>query len=428
MATHSSTLAWKTPWTWGLEESDMTEQLHFHFSLSCIGEGNGNPLQCSCLENPRDGGAWWAAFYAVAQSRTQLKQLSSTTSSISRFLLNISCIFSIVVSRLFISNSILFSRFWIITIIYWIIFLGRVPISSSFVWFGGHLSCSFQFSSVAQSCPTLCDPLNCSTPGLPVHHHLPESTQNHVHCVSDAIQPSHPVSFPSPPALNLSQHQSLFKWFSSPHQVAKVLEFHLQHQSLQWTPRTNLLCDGLVGSPCSPRDSQESSPTLQFKSINSSVPSFLYSAILISIHDYWKTHSLTRWTFVDKVMPLLSNMLSKLVLRFLPRSKRLLISWLHPQWFWSPEKKNLTLFPHFPHLFPMKWWDQMPWSSFSECWALSQLFHSSFTFIKRLFRSSTLSAIRVVSSAYLRLLIFLPAILIPASVSFSPACLMMYTA
>ena len=66
---------------WGLEESDMTEQLHFHFSLSCIGEGNGNPLQCSCLENPRDRGAWWAAVYGVAQSRTRLKRLSSSSSS-----------------------------------------------------------------------------------------------------------------------------------------------------------------------------------------------------------------------------------------------------------------------------------------------------------------------------------------------------------
>ena len=81
MATHSSTLAWKIPWTekpgrlhsMGSLESDMTEQLHFHFSLSCTGEGNGNPLQCSCLENPRDGGAWWAAIYGVAQSRTRLK-------------------------------------------------------------------------------------------------------------------------------------------------------------------------------------------------------------------------------------------------------------------------------------------------------------------------------------------------------------------
>ena len=78
MAPHSSTLAWKTPWMeepspWDREESDTTARLHFHFSLSCTGEGSGNPLQCSCLENPRDGGAWWAAVYGVAQSRTRLK-------------------------------------------------------------------------------------------------------------------------------------------------------------------------------------------------------------------------------------------------------------------------------------------------------------------------------------------------------------------
>ena len=91
---------------------------------------------------------------------------------------------------------------------------------------------SVQFSSVAQSCLTLCNPMNCSTPGLPVHHQLPEPTQTHVHWVSDAIQPSHPLSSPSPPALNLSQHQGLFKWVSSLHQVAKVLEFQLQHQLL----------------------------------------------------------------------------------------------------------------------------------------------------------------------------------------------------
>ena len=89
MAIHSSTLAWKIPWieepgrlqSMGSLESDTTERLHFHFSLSCIGEGNGNPLQCSCLENPRDGGAWWAAIYGVAQSQTRLKQLSSSSSS-----------------------------------------------------------------------------------------------------------------------------------------------------------------------------------------------------------------------------------------------------------------------------------------------------------------------------------------------------------
>ena len=131
-------------------------------------------------------------------------------------------------------------------------------------------------SSVTQLCPTLCDPMNCRTPGLPVHHQLLESAQTHVHWVSDAIQSSHRLSSPSPPALNLSQHQGLFKWVSSPHQMAKVLELQLQHQSFQWTPRTDLLQDELVGSPCSPRDSQESSPIPQFKIISSSVLSFLY--------------------------------------------------------------------------------------------------------------------------------------------------------
>ena len=90
-----------------------------------------------------------------------------------------------------------------------------------------YLGSSVQFSSVAQSCPTLCDPTNRSTPGLPVHHQLPEFTQTHVHRVSDAMQPSHPLSSPSPPAPNTSQHQSLFQWVNSSHEVAKVLEFQL---------------------------------------------------------------------------------------------------------------------------------------------------------------------------------------------------------
>ena len=109
--------------------------------------------------------------------------------------------------------------------------------------------------------------------------------------VSDAIQPSHPLSSPSPPALNPSQHQSLFKRVNSSHEVAKVLEFQLQHHSLQRNPKADLQ-NGLVGSPCSPRDSQESSPTPQFKSINSSALSFLHSPTLTSIHDYWKNYSL----------------------------------------------------------------------------------------------------------------------------------------
>ena len=90
---------------------------------------------------------------------------------------------------------------------------------------------SVHFSSVAQSCKTLCDPMNRSTPGLPVHHQLPEFTQTHAHWVGDVIQPFHPLSFPSPPAPNPSQHHGLFQWVSSLHQVAKVLELQLQHQS-----------------------------------------------------------------------------------------------------------------------------------------------------------------------------------------------------
>ena len=142
------------------------------------------------------------------------------------------------------------------------------------------------------TCVRFYNPMNRSTPGLPVHYQLPEFTQTHVHRVGDAIQPSHPLWSPSPPAPNPSQHQGLFQWVSSSHEVAKVLELQLQHQSFQWTPRTDLLEDGLVGSPCSPRDSQESSPTPQFKSINFSVLSFLHSLALTSIHDHWKNHSL----------------------------------------------------------------------------------------------------------------------------------------
>ena len=150
---------------------------------------------------------------------------------------------------------------------------------------------SVQFSPVAQSSPTLCNPMNHSTPGLPVHHQLPEFTQTHIHWVSDAIQPSHPLSSPFPPAPNPSQHQSLFQWVNSLHEVAKVLEFQLEHQSFHRIPRADLLQNGLVGSPCSPRDSQESSPTPQFKSINSSVLSLLHTPTLASICDHWKNHS-----------------------------------------------------------------------------------------------------------------------------------------
>ena len=100
---------------------------------------------------------------------------------------------------------------------------------------------SVQFISVTQSCLTLCDPRDCSMPGFPGHHQLLEPTKTHVHWVGDAIQPSHPLSSPSPPALNLSKQQGLFQWVSSSHQVVKVLAFQLQHWSFQWIFRTDFL-------------------------------------------------------------------------------------------------------------------------------------------------------------------------------------------
>ena len=146
---------------------------------------------------------------------------------------------------------------------------------------------------------TLCSPLDYSIPGFLVLHHLLEFAQTDIHWVDDAIQPSHSLSFPSP-ALSLSQHQGLLQWTGSSHQVAKGLE--LQHQWIfQWIFRTNFLWDWLVWPPCSPRDSQESSSTPQFKSICSSVLSFLYSPTLTSIHA-GKTIALTRWTFVCRVL------------------------------------------------------------------------------------------------------------------------------
>ena len=108
----------------------------------------------------------------------------------------------------------------------------------------------------------------------------------------ESVMPSNHLILCRPLLLLPSIFPSIrIKWVSFSHHVAKVLEFQLQHQSFQWTPRTGFLKDGLVGSPCSPRDSQESSPTPQFKSINSSALSFLYSPTLTSIHDYWKNHS-----------------------------------------------------------------------------------------------------------------------------------------
>ena len=146
--------------------------------------------------------------------------------------------------------------------------------------------CVYQFSSVAQSCLTLCDPMNRSMPGLPVHHQLPEPTQTHVHWVSDAIQPSHPLSSSSPPAFNLSQHQGLLQWVSSSQSggqgtgvsaSASVLPMNTQDWSpLGWTGWISLQPKGL--------SRVFSNTTVQ--SINSSELSFLYSSTLTSIHNY----------------------------------------------------------------------------------------------------------------------------------------------
>ena len=148
------------------------------------------------------------------------------------------------------------------------------------------VSWQYQFSSVAQSRPALCEPMNHSMPGLPVHHQLPEFTERHVHRVSDAIQPSHPLSSPSPPAPNPSSISVFSNESTLRMRWPKYWSFSFSISP----PRADLLQNGPVGSPCSPRDSQESSPTPQFKSIHSLALG--RSPTLTSIHDYWKNHSL----------------------------------------------------------------------------------------------------------------------------------------
>ena len=232
--------------------------------------------------------------------------------------------------------------------------------------------------------------MDCSTPGFPDHHQFPESLL----C----------IRWPNYWSFSFS--------ISPSNEYSGLISFRIY-----W-----LISLQSKGSP-------RVFSNTKFKSINS-VLSFLYSPTLTSIHDYWKTKALTRQTFAGKVMSLLFNMLSRLVIAFISRSKHLLIHGCshHLQWFWSPPKWNLSLFPLFPHHLPwVTGLDVMIlvfWMfSFKPTFSLS-----SFTFIKRLFSSSSLSAIRLVSSVYLRLLIFLLEILIPACASFSPAFLMMCSA
>ena len=174
--------------------------------------------------------------------------------------------------------------------------------------------------SSVQSCPTLCDPMNHSIPGLPVHYQLLESTQTHVHWVSDAFQPSHPLSSPSPPNLNLSQHQGLFKWITLRIRWPKYWSF-----SFSITPSNEH--PGLISFRMDWLDLLTVQGTLksllQHHISKASVLRHSDFFIVQLSHPYMTTGkavNLTRWTFVDKVMSLLFNMLSRLVITFLPRS------------------------------------------------------------------------------------------------------------
>ena len=195
----------------------------------------------------------------------------------------------------------------------------------------------FNHSVVSAS---LCSPMNCSMPDFPVLHYLSEFVQTHAHWVSDAIQPSYSLSSPSPPALSLFWHQGLFQWVSSSQLVAKILELQLQHQSFQWIFRVDFPYDWLVGSPCCPRDCQESSPTPKFKA------SILWHSAFFLVqlsHPYMttgKSIALTRWTFVGKVISLLFNTLSGFFLLFFQGASVFQFHGYsyHPHWFWSPLK------------------------------------------------------------------------------------------
>ena len=199
------------------------------------GEGNGNPLQYSCLENPMERGAWWATVCGVVRVRHNLAtkllllRLRLSTSPTSSILLLFSfyrwgngatgcfSIFSSVTQLVSCRARCWTEAFWL------------QSLNSAFIKIYWLADCC----SVAQTCQTLRNPMDYSTPHLPVLHYLPEFAQAHVHWVSDAIQPSHPLSSTSSLALSLSQHQDLFQWAGSLHQVAKVLELQLLHQSFQ---------------------------------------------------------------------------------------------------------------------------------------------------------------------------------------------------
>ena len=244
--------------------------------------------------------------------------------------------------------------------------------------------------------------------------------------LSQSCHPSLPLSSLSPPTFNLSQHQGLFPQVSSLHQVAKVLEFQHQCQSFHWIFRDDFLWFDLLAVQGTLKS------LLQHHSSKASIlchPAFFIVQLSHLHMTTGKTIALTTWTFVSKVMSLLFNILSRLVIAFLPRGKCLLISWLlsPSAVILEPKKmKSVTVSIVSPSIFHKVVW---PDAMILVFWMLNfkpTFSLSSFTFIKRVFSSSSLSAVRVVSSVYLRLLIFLPAILMPACVSSSPAFCVMY--
>ena len=207
-------------------------------------------------------------------------------------------------------------------------------VCSDFLLLKSKLSFSLKTFSSVQSLSRvrLCDPMNCSTPSLPVHHQLPEFTQTHVHRVGDAIQPSHPLLSPSPPTFNLSQHQGFFQWVNSSHEFFSTSP---KYWSFSFSISPSNEHPGLISFKMDWLDLLAVQGTL--KSLlqhHSSKASFLRRSAFFIVqlsHPYMttgKTIALIRRTYVGKVMSLLFNMLSRLVITFLPRSKRLLISWL----------------------------------------------------------------------------------------------------
>ena len=218
--------------------------------------------------------------------------------------------------------------------------------------------------------------MECSTPGFLILHCLLDLAQTHDHWTDDAVQPSHPLLSPSPPALHISQHQVLFQWVSSLHQVAKVLELQLSiSPSSEYSGLISFRIDWL--DLLAVQETHKS--LLQHHSSKASIPrcsAFFMVQLSRGSMTAGKTTGLIMQTFCQQVMSLLFHML--FVIALLPVGRRLSLLWLQlvSAVIFEPRKITLYLFALFPHLFAVKCWDRMPWYWFSECWILSQLFHA----------------------------------------------------